>query len=585
MRLRGSRLHKRRQKAERDTQRKKPVACEPKSPDRAPLPRTQAQWRKLLREIPGYDPYADGAEEKYRFSAGAARPAITFFETRLHHVKGPKSRELFILERWQHAVLANLFGWLHKETGYRRYREALFYVPRKNGKTPLAAGIILYMLAEDGEYGAEVYGCASTYKQASLVFYHARGMVVLDEEMNQRLQVFKGQDKSIQIPDEDAGWSTYQVAASESLPAHGWHSHAVVIDELHTQPNGDLLEAAETSTGARSQPLLMMLTTADYEREGSVCNERHDYACKVRDGIIRDPTFLPVIYEAPKDADWHDRSVWKAANPNLDVSLTSEYMERAYRKAVESPGYENTFKRLHLNIRTAQDIRLVPKELWDACATGSLDLDDYRGQVCWAGLDLAAFQDLIAFVLAFKSDYGTISLVPRMWLPEQTAREAERKRRIPYTQWAREGHIQLTDGGEADYDAIRRDIVAVVEKYDLQLRDIAADRLFQGLELCQKLSEQEGLPVTKHGQGFMSYAAPMKAFMELLAGQKLEHGGHPVLAWHASNVMAKLDAAGNMKPDREKSTEKIDGFVAAVMAVGRAVADVEEETEPMMEWA
>jgi phage terminase large subunit-like protein len=342
-------------------------------------------------------------------------------------------------------------------------------------------------------------------------------MVQLDEELKDRCQTFKGQAKAIEIDDERAGVSVYRVACSEGLAAHGWNSLCVLIDELHTQPDAELHDAAKTSMGARAQPLFICISTSDFQRIGSICNEKHDRASKIRDGILDVPRFLPVIYEAPKDCDWHDREVWKAANPNLGVSVAWDYLEAAYLEACESPANENTFKRLHLNIRTAQDVRLITKEAWDACAGGSLELDDYHGQVCWAGLDLAAFQDLIAFVLAFKSDYGTIRLVPTMWLPEQTARERERKDRIPYTEWARQGHIRLTDGGEADYAVIRRDIVELITEHELEPKDIAIDRLFQGLELSQQLREQEGLPVSEHGAGFVSYAAPMKAFMEHLA--------------------------------------------------------------------
>jgi phage terminase large subunit-like protein len=600
LKRRGQRRLKRRQ-----AEKRKPVrAARPKAivPTRPPLPGTVAEWETLIGEIPGYDPFV-GADAYY-FSPQLAQARLDYVETRCFHVKGPKSKEPFILERWERAIFANVFGWLKTacywcegaidqeqdtcsvcgKPAVRRYREVLLYIPRKNGKTPLTALIIKLALFLDNEYGAEIYGAASTYKQACLVFFHVRGMIVLDEELDdEHYKIFRGQDKSVQLP-EDTGWATYQVTCADNLQAHGWHSHLVAIDELHCLPNGELVEAAETSISGRAQPLIVMMTTADFERPNSICNKKHDYARKVRDKPELDLQFLPVVYEAPKDADWHDPKVWAAANPNLGISKSLEYMERAHRKACDDAADENTFKRLELNIRTAQNIRLISAEKWDACNHGPLTLEEFRGEECWSGLDLAATQDLIAWVLAFKRD-GFIALLPILWLPRQTADERFRKARVPYPTWAAQGHIRLTDGGAADYATIRRDINATIDEYQLQMRDIAADRLFQGDQLCQELREQDGLTVTAHGQGHLDFAAPMKRFMELLGEAKLSHAGHPVLAWHAANAAGKLDPAGNIKPDREKSTEKIDGFVAAVMAVGRAVAAIDTITEPMVEWA
>lgn len=546
----------------------------PKSPPWLPLPsvRALAQWKKLLQSLPRYDPYAGGAEKTYRFDPKRARPIIDFFEIRLRHVKGPKAKQLFRLERWQQAALANLFGWIHKKTGFRRYREVFFFVPRKNGKTPIAAGIILYMLSEDGKFGAEIYGTASTYKQASLVFAWARGMVNMDPVLNERCQTFKGTDKAIQIDDDEAGLSTYQVACSEALQAEGWNTVCGLIDEYQTQPNGELTDAMETSFAAQDESLFIRLATSDFERVDSMCNALQDRGHRIQERPELDLQFLPVMYEAPKGADWHDPKVWARANPNLDVSVKLDYTERAHRKACESAADENTFKRRHLNIRTATDVRLVSKERWDACNHGPLKLEDFRGRECWAGLDLATTQDCIAFVLAFKEADGTIVLIPVFWLPKQTADERFRTARVPYPDWAAGGHIRLTEGGMADYALIRRDINALVDEFGLSLREIAADRNWQGDQLCQELREGDGLNVYAHGQGFVSYAAPMKRFMELLKEAKLSHGGHPVLAWHAGNAAGELNAAGDIKPDRKTSTEKIDGFVAAVMAVGRAVA-------------
>ncbi|MCH8851724.1 MAG: terminase large subunit [Planctomycetes bacterium] len=520
---------------------------------------------KIIRELPGYDPFDQAGD--CTFDLVAAKKAIRFFECELCHVKGELARTPFYLERWQQAVIGNLFGWKRPD-GTRRYRQCLFFVARKNGKTPMAAGIILYTLFEDAEPCAELYGAASEYKQASLVFEHVRGMIAANPDLADRCKVYNGQSKSVQLSSD---FSTYRVVASGAGAIHGFNTSCYAIDELHCLPDSELVDALETSTGARRQPLGVFLTTSDYEREGSPCNAKHDYACKVRDGIIEDPSFLPVIYEASVEDDWTVEDTWKKANPNLGVSVSLDYIRSACQKAQDSPRFENTFKRLHLNIRTQQDVRWLPMDRWDACAGEPVNLEDFRGRECWAGLDLAATRDLTALVLAFPEDDGTVALLCVFWIPKDTAYERERRDRVPYLQWIREGWLRTTEGDTTDYATIRRDINELVTEYGIRPQEIAIDRLFQGGQLGQELSEQDGLPVVGHGQGFLSMAAPTKRFEEMILSGEIRHGGNPVLRWHASNVSVELDAAGNMKPSRKKSIEKIDGIVAAIMAVGRCV--------------
>lgn len=561
LKLRGSRLAKRRMEKPKSA----PVMTKPK---RA---RAIRDLDAIIRTgIPGYDPYAQAGD--CVFDPDAAKRAIRFFETQLSHVKGAKARTPFLLERWQQAIIGNLFGW-KRPNGLRRYREAFVFVPRKNGKSPLAAGIILYCLFEDGEPGAEIYGAASEYKQASLVFEHCRGMVLQNPALAARAKIYSGQAKAIQL---ESDFSTYRVISRESGAAHGFNTHLYIVDEVHALPDSELVDVLETSTGARRQPLGVLITTSDYEREGSPANAKHTYACRVRDGIIEDSAFLPVIYEASIDDDWTDPAVWVKANPNLNVSVSLDYIRAACRKAQDSPRFENTFRRLHLNIRTAQDVRWLPMDRWDGCAGEPIDLVDYKGRACWCGLDLATSRDMTAFVIVFPEDDDTYTLVPIFWIPKDTALERERRDRVPYSVWVREGLIRTTTGDTADYATIRRDINQIVKDHKLSVREIAADRLFQGDQLCHELADQDGFNVIAHGQGFLSMAAPTKRFEELVLAGAIRHGGNAVLRWHASNVSVELDAAGNLKPSRKRSIEKIDGIVAAIMAVGRAVARVQK---------
>ena len=299
---------------------------------------------------------------------------------------------------------------------------------------------------------------------------------------------------------------------------------------------------------------------------GSVCNAKYDEAVKIRDGIIKNRTFLPVIYEAAADDDWTDPKVWAKANPNLGVSVNRAYMKKKCRKAQELPSFENTVKRLHLNIRTEQDVLWLPMDLWDKCA-GQVDADDLRGKSCWSGLDLASTSDITAFVMMFRE--GDIyKMVPICWVPADCATRKAIKERKSYKEWVRLGFMRETPGNMTDYNVVRCDINELAERY--AIKEIAIDRLFQGAQLANEL-KGDGFDVVNFGQGFMSMAAPTLAFETLVKGGKLRHGGHPVARWMASNVSVEMEAAGNMKPSKKASANKIDIIVGAIMALGRAI--------------
>ncbi len=557
LKLRGSWRHKARKKAP------------PAQPKKAVKLRvTKANFsndrlRRIMRTgLPGYDPWRDRGKCKVDYDA--ARAAIRFFHTQLEHVKGDLNRQPFKLANWQISIVANLFGWKRPD-GTRRYRECWIFVPRKNGKTTLAAGLLLYLLFEDGEPMAELYGAASEYKQASQVYHHARSMVLRNESLNERCQIFKGQAKAIQLIED---FSTYAVISADSDSAEGFNTSGFVLDEVHKQKNRDLIESLQTSTGGRRQPLGIYLTTSDYDRPNSICNEMQDYAVQVRDGVRKNPYFLPAIFESGKDEDWTKKKTWQKANPNLGITPKLEYIEEACRRAQENPARENIFRRRHLNQRTEQDVRWIPLDLWDKCG-GLIDAEELNGQPCWAGLDLASTSDITAFVLAFIGDDDLLRLLPFYWVPEETATQRDIKNRTTYQQWIDEGLIRTTPGNQTDYAFIRRDINEIAKRHDIQ--KIAVDRLFQGAQLGHEL-QQDGFKVFAHGQGFRSMPAPTAEFERRLRSGTLAHGDCPVLRWMAQNCSVELDAAGNMKPSKVKSTEKIDGIVAAIMALTLVMA-------------
>ncbi len=497
---------------------------------------------------------------KYVFDTEAANKVQMFFESYLHHVKGKWAHKPFTLLPWQRDdLLRPVFGWKHAKTGLRRYRTVYVEIPRKNGKSSVCAGIALYLLLADGEAGAEVYSCAADREQATIVFSIAQEMSEQHESLRQRIKHYRT-SKTLLNGSQSA---TYKAISADAFTKHGLNAHGIIFDELHAQPNRDLWDVMTTSTGSREQPLTVAITTAGHDRN-SVCWEMHQYAEQVRDGIIQDDTFMPLIYAAGPDDDWTKRATWIKANPSLGETVSFDYMKQKCDEAQNSAAKENVFKRLHLNIWTQQDVRWLRMTDWDACASQRADLD---GKPCYAGLDLASTTDIASMVLVFPDDDGACDLVSFFWIPEHAATQRERRNRELYLAWIKSEHMRATPGNIIDYDIIRRDINGIAKQYDI--REIAVDR-WNSTQLQTQL-DGDGFDVMGFGQGYASMSAPTKEFEKLVIGGKLRHGDNPVMRWMAANVAVETDAAGNLKPSKRKSLEKIDGVVAAVMGIGRAM--------------
>ena len=526
-------------------------------------------WVKLLKSLPGYDPFVNAGDGW--FDLEAARQALDFFPTYLRHIKGQLAGEPLVLARWEKAIIANLFGWKRLD-GKRRYREAFILVPRKNGKTTLAAGVVIYMLTCDGEPGAEIYSSANDRLQARLVFQTVKGMIQKSEEVKKYCRIYTN---SITAYDPDIGVETgsfYSPISSEANTKHGYNSHLIIIDELHGQKSRELVDVLETSTAARTQPLIFTITTSDYDRP-SICNEKYDYACYVRDGIIEDDTFLPVIYEASKKADWRKPATWRRANPNYGISISPEYLKKKCDKAIAQVSFQNTFKRLHLNLKTEQETRWITLENWDKC-NGEVIEKELIGSDCYAGFDLSSNTDITAAVLLFPCDNGLYKVLPRFWLPELNAHQREERDRVPYIQWAKQGFIKLTPGNVVDYEVVKGDFERDCEQFNII--EVAFDRW--NFEAFRQQFIHDGIDEEKFvafGQGFYSMSAPSKVLEKLILSQKLAHAGNPVLRWMAANVSAEMDAADNIKPSKKKSRERIDGIVGLIEAIGRAIVKPE----------
>jgi len=491
---------------------------------------------------------------EYYFDKEAASKAIGFIETFCSHTKGELHNKKLILEEWQKKIIGDLFGW-KKEDGTRKYRTAFIEVPRKNGKSTLCAAIGLYMLFADSERGSEIYSAAGDRSQAGIVFEIAKQMINNNSELTKRAKVFRNS-----ITNESKG-NFYQAISSDSKTKHGFNANCIIFDELHTQPNRDLWDTLLTSTGSRRQPLCIAITTAGYDRQ-SICYEVYDYAKKVRDGVLKDESFYSAIYEADIDCDITDENVWKKCNPNYGISLRKEYMERESQRAIDIPSYQNTFKRLMLNIWTDSVTAWIGNKEWEACK-GEINLEKLKGKDVWMGLDLASTRDISALVLLFKEDDKFI-IVPYFFVPDDNAKKRSERDKVDYVSWIKQNHIISTEGDVADYNFIKKKIMELGMEYRIQ--SIAYDR-WNASQLVIDLVN-EGIPMAPFGQGFMSMSAPTKEMEKLILGTQIIHNGNPVMDWMLSNIVLQEDPAGNIKPNKAKSTEKIDGIVALIMALG-----------------
>ncbi len=498
----------------------------------------------------------------FYFDERAAVIAIAFFEKLLRHSKGEWAGMPFELQGWQRDdIIKPLFGWKRKSDGTRRFRRAYIEIPRKNGKSTLSSGIALYLLFADGEPGAEVYSAAADRDQASIVFNEAKNMIDQSPELAKRSQVFK---RAIIIPDEA---STYRVLSADAPTKHGLNAHGIIFDELHVQPNRELWDVLTTSTGSRRQPLVVAITTAGYDRN-SICWEQHEYAKAVLEKNI-DTSFFAYIAAADEKDDWTSQEIWSKANPGLGVSVKLEYLEEECRRAQQSPAYQNTFRRLHLNQWTSQETRWLDMERWDACDMPVV-AKLLEGSICYGGLDLASSSDIASFVLDFSNEEGEEehhAWLPFFWIPEENMIERVHKDLVPYDVWTRQGLIRTTPGNVIDFGFIVRDIIELGKIYNI--KEIAFDR-WGAFQVSQQL-DGAGFIMVGFGQGFQSMSPPTKELLRLVMDGKLSHGGHPVLRWMADNMVVSTDPAGNVKPNKQKSREKIDGIVAGIMALDRSV--------------
>ena len=488
--------------------------------------------------------------------------AVGFIEC-LCHTKGRWAGKPFKLLPWQEQIVRDIFGTL-KADGNRQFTTAYIEIPKKNGKSELAAAIALYMLFADGEASPEVYGAAADRQQAAIVFDVAHQMVNMTAALAKRSKILTANKRIV------SGFNNgfYQVLSAEVTSKHGLNVSGLVLDEVHAQPNRKLYDVLTKGSGdAREQPLYFLITTAGNDTN-SICYELHQKALDIIEGRKVDPTFYPVIYGAPESADWTSPAVWKEANPSLGDTITMEKVQVACESAKQNPAEENSFRQLRLNQWVKQAVRWMPMDKWDACGF-PVDEDSLKGRVCYGGLDLSSTTDITAFVLVFppEDEDDKYVVLPYFWIPEDTIDLRVKRDHVPYDLWEHQGFLQTTEGNVVHYGYIEKFIEELGTKYNI--REIAFDR-WGAVQMVQNL-EGMGFTVVPFGQGFKDMSPPTKELMKLTLEQKIAHGAHPVLRWMMDNIYVRTDPAGNIKADKEKSTEKIDGAIATIMALDRAI--------------
>ncbi|MEU1919349.1 terminase TerL endonuclease subunit [Streptomyces albogriseolus] len=502
------------------------------------------------------------------FDVAAARRAKAAIES-FKHTKGRWGGTPLRLAPWQFVwVIAPVFGWLwhdpELERDVRVVRAVWIEVPRKNGKSTLSSGIGLALLLADREIGAEVYAAAGSLEQAKRVFDDAKRMAQTSKAVKGRAEVLTS---VIRVPRTGG---VFRALSRIAETAHGLNVSGAVIDEVHVHKSRDLIDAIETGTGARDQPLIVFITTADDAQEGSIYDEKHSYTRKVAENVVQDPAHYGVIWAADEADDPFDEKTWRRANPGLGVSPTLAYLRREANKAQATPSYFPTFLRLSLNVREKASTRWIDVRTWDRVA-GMVDEQALKGRRAWGGLDLSAVSDLSAWVLAVESTQPgvEVELVSRFWLPSERLEDLQRHLQVPLAQWAREGFLRLTEGDAVDYDTIEKQVLEDCKHFDVQW--IGYDRMFAG-QLVQNVDRdtKRGVKVTPIAQTFLGLGPASKELDRLLRMDAVRHGGHPVLRWMAGCVETIADGNDNYrptKPDRKKSQARIDGIAATVMGL------------------
>ncbi|MFW5943162.1 MAG: terminase large subunit [bacterium] len=543
------------------------------------------KWVRLACERHRYDRNHE-REKGLRFDEKAAKLAIAFFAV-LHHWKGEWAGQPIVLQPWQQFIVWSLFGWKRAD-GLRRFRTAYVEVARKNGKTTLAAGLGLYLMIADGEPGAEVYSAATKKDQAKISHRDATEMVKSSPHLRRRIGIVRDNLHS------EENKSKFEPLGRDADSTDGLNPHGVIADELHAWKDGSMWGVLETATGARRQPMMIAITTAGFDPD-CYCMEQHNYVEQVLEGTVEDDTYFGIIYTLDKEDQeidegapaaeqryWEKEELWIKANPNLGVSKKLDTMRAKARRATEIASNWSQFLTKELNIWTRGEKKWLNVAQWQKCGFYVVDASKLHGRRCYGGLDLSSTTDLTALVWVFppESEGEPYEILCRFWVPEESLHERVRRDRVPYDRWEHDGYLIATPGNIVDYNSVITQIEADRKLFDVQ--ELAYDRWGSakvigdlqdiGFTVDEKEAERYGYPLlVQFGQGYASMSGPSKELEKLVLSQGLAHGNHPVLTWNAHNVVVTIDPAENIKPDKSKSRERIDGIVATIMGLARAI--------------
>lgn len=524
---------------------------------------------------PRWDPSPHLSEDYYYDEAFADR-VVNWFPSYIRHTVGPLAGKPFVLSPWQEFdIIRPLFGIKRKDDNTRRYRTVWLEIPKKNGKTTLIAAVNLLATVGLGESGAQVYCLACDRKQARICFDEAVRMVRASEEVDGAFEIYRDQLMVPAVTTKDGRFfaeSIFRPLSSEVASNDGYNASAVTIDEVHRQPNWELYRVMQYSTSAREQPFFFMATTAGLWDTESLYYSLHERAMKIRSGEIVNPSWLVCWYGADPEDDWKEEATWKKANPELGAAKSIKAMREDFAVALADANEQNNFKRLHLNIITNSVDSWLNMEDWNACDLGVEDAS-LLGRECWAGVDLSSNYDMTSLCLCFPLEDGSYVLRSWFWLPADNIQRLQDESGAPYDVWARDGWLSLTEGNIIDHRSIEQVLVDCMEKY--QLKEVAFDP-YNARQFAVQAMER-GVDMVEFRQTVTEFNEPMKTFHKCVTGRTIDHGGNPILTWHASNVVAKRNVNGDIRPDKSSRNNKIDGIVAAIMAMGRATVREQEE--------
>jgi phage terminase large subunit-like protein len=505
-------------------------------------------------------------EKEFYFDIEAAQHRIDFYQF-CRHSEGRWAGQVFEPAPWQQFVDWNIYGWKWKKNDKRRFRTAYVEVSRKNGKSSKIATDGLYMLGYDGEHGAQVFTAATKKDQARIIHRISTRMVKASPALRKQLGTFKDS-----IYCESMG-GTFIPLGQDSKTEDGWNVQAALVDEYHAHPDATLYDVLRSGMGSREQPLMLIITTAGFDK-ASACYQEREYLVSILEQTFQDESYFGIIFTVDDEDKWDDETEWLKANPNLTVSVSLDDMRDMCMKAKNSPSKQNEFKTKKLNIWTETLTRWITSEAWDACGT-SVDADGLAGRTCYGAFDLSSVSDFTAWVLCFPPDVSSdlYKFVFRFFLPQYDLDKRFTSRDVlnQITGWVRQGFVTATPGNSIDYDFIMEQIRTDGERYDI--KEIPYDP-YNATQVVNDLMK-DGFELTPFRQGYLTMSPAAKAFESAVLDKRIAHGNNPVMKWMVSCTDVQSDPAGNIKPvkpDRGKTSKRIDGVIASIMAYSRSMS-------------